>query len=99
VHVWFIAHQAKLQRDATGNLPVPTLYDISGSAHWTNKADIGFVVWRDTADVTTPVQVHVKKVRLKRVGKTGVAELVYDRVTGRYTDLGPLPQLGKNPYD
>ncbi len=95
VHVWFVAHPAKLQRDPQGNLPVPNLYDISGSAHWVNKADIGVVVWRDMKDVTKPVEIHVKKVRFKRVGKTGVAELVYDRVTGRYTDLGTPYKHGR----
>jgi twinkle protein len=49
VHVWFVAHPAKLYRDkAGGELPVPTLYDISGSANWVNKADVGIVVHRDS---------------------------------------------------
>jgi twinkle protein len=46
VHIWFIAHPAKMQRE-NGSLPPPTLYDISGSANWANKADIGIVVHRD----------------------------------------------------
>jgi len=48
VHVWFIAHPAKMQRDGN-SLPAPTLYDISGSANWANKADLGVVVHRDPA--------------------------------------------------
>ena len=46
VHVWFIAHPAKLQRDNSGARPIPTLYDIAGSANWVNKADLGLVVHR-----------------------------------------------------
>jgi hypothetical protein len=29
-----------LQRES-GKVPIPTLYDISGSAHWANKPDLG----------------------------------------------------------
>lgn len=42
-HVWFVAHPKQLQQwrgDA------PNLYDISGSAHFVNKADNGVVVHR-----------------------------------------------------
>ena len=42
LHVWFVAHPRIMRREkADGPLPVPTLYDISGSANWANKADIG----------------------------------------------------------
>ena len=74
VHVWFVAHPAKLYRDATGSLPVPSLYDISGSANWTNKADVGIVVHRDPDD-DTQAQIYVRKVRFKSVGKIGAATL------------------------
>jgi hypothetical protein len=43
VHVWFVAHPVKMQPQ-NGKMPVPTLYDISGSANWTNKPDVGLVV-------------------------------------------------------
>jgi twinkle protein len=87
VHVWFVAHPQKMQRDKdTGKIPVPTLYEISGSAHFVNKADIGIVVARDWADGSRDVEIHVKKVRFKAVGKTGVAKLEYDRPTGIYSD-------------
>lgn len=86
VHVWFVAHPAKLYRDKEGNMPVPSLYDISGSAHWANKADIGIAVERDYAEGSVDVRIHVKKVRFKAVGKQGVALLHFDRATGRYSD-------------
>jgi hypothetical protein len=42
-HVWFVAHPRVL-RDWRGE--PPNLYDISGSAHFINKADNGIVVHR-----------------------------------------------------
>jgi twinkle protein len=84
-HVWIVAHPAKLQKDReTGRRPVPTPYDISGSAHWYNKADNCLTVWRDPNEDDGPV--HVQKVRFKHVGKVGVAELRYNRVIGQYRD-------------
>jgi twinkle protein len=83
-HVWFIAHPAKLYAD-NGKAPVPTLYDISGSAHWANKADFGVVVHRP--DLHQPVtEIHVRKVRSKAFGKIGKVALQYDRATGRYSE-------------
>ena len=43
VHVWFVAHPRQLPN---WNGEAPTLYDISGSAHFINKADNGIVVHR-----------------------------------------------------
>lgn len=48
VPVILVAHPAKMRRDADGKIPWPTLYDISGSAHWVNRCDLGIVVHRDT---------------------------------------------------
>ena len=44
VHVWFVAHPRQL-RDWRGQ--PPTMYDISGSAHFINKADNGVVIHRN----------------------------------------------------
>ena len=44
VHVWFVAHPRQM-RDWKGQ--PPTMYDISGSAHFINKADNGLVVHRN----------------------------------------------------
>jgi twinkle protein len=85
VHVWFIAHPAKMHRE-NGALPVPTLYDISGSANWANKADIGIVVHRDP-DKDPKAEIHIRKVRFKSEGKLGVIELRWDRATGRYSEI------------
>ncbi len=73
-----------MHRDANGKIPVPTLYDISGSANFANKADLGIVVHRDWREGRTAVEIHVKKVRFKSVGRVGIVPLYYDRATGRY---------------
>lgn len=85
LHLWLIAHPAKLQKDrTTGKLPVPTPHDVSGSAHFWNKADNCVTVWRDQVEGTQDVDIHVQKVRFKHIGRIGLATLKYDRVTGRY---------------
>lgn len=89
VHVWIVAHPAKLYREKdTGNYPVPTLYDISGSAHWRNKCDNGICVWRDFSDAAKAVQVHVQKVRFRQIGRPGMAQLRYEGPTATYREYG-----------
>lgn len=84
VHVWLVAHPQKLFRREDGSYPIPTPYDISGSAHFRNKADNCITVWRDMAATNLPVQIHVQKIRFKHIGSIGVAELTWDAITGRY---------------
>ena len=86
VHVQVIAHPAKMQREKNGDIPVPTLYDISGSANWVNKADLGVVVHRNPTNYPSTTEIHVRKVRFKFVGKIGMVELRYDPATGRYSE-------------
>jgi twinkle protein len=84
-HLWLVAHPSKMQKNKDGKLPVPTPHDVSGSAHFWNKADNCITVWRDQSDyLNQDVHVHVQKVRFKNIGRIGVALLKYDRVTGRY---------------
>lgn len=89
IHVWIVAHPTKLIKDKNNKYPIPTPYDISGSAHWRNKADNAITVWRDQSVETQDVQIHVQKIRFKQVGKIGKALLKYDRATGRYFDAEP----------
>ena len=83
VHVWFVAHPAKMAREkgSTKEL-VPTLYDISGSANWANKADVGLVVHRAWKSAVT--ELYIRKVRFKWVGHVGNLKFTYDLKTGRY---------------
>ena len=66
--------------------PVPTPYDISGSAHWRNKADNCLTIWRDENEPDAPVKVFVQKIRFREVGKVGLIELHWNVVNGRYED-------------
>ena len=87
LHVWVVAHPAKIYKDtATGKRGVPTPYDIAGSAHWYNKADNIITVHRDQTAGNPLVDIHVQKVRFKHIGKVGVIQLHYDKITGRYAD-------------
>jgi twinkle protein len=61
VTVVVVAHPAKLKPDE-----VATLYSISDSAHWYNKADIGIIVSRDRA--TNNTAVDIAKVRFSDLG-------------------------------
>lgn len=85
VHIWLVAHPTKLKKEPNKNeYPVPTPYDISGSAHWRNKADNCLTIFRHID--SNEVEIHVQKIRFKDVGKIGVATLYYDMVTGRYSE-------------
>jgi twinkle protein len=84
VHVWIVAHPTKLYKDNNGKYPVPTPYDISGSAHFRNKADNCLTVWRDLKNEEKEVEIHVQKVRFREVGKVGLAKFCFDVVTGKY---------------
>lgn len=83
VLVILMAHPTKMRKDKEGNLEVPTLYDINGSANFYNKCDFGIVVSR--RDVDNIVDVYVKKVKFKHLGSPGVAVFKYNINNGRYS--------------
>lgn len=90
IHVWIVAHPTKMQKDAKGNYPVPTPYDVSGSSNWRNKAFNCLSVWRDMTDDNAAVEVHIQKIKFKKNGKVGKVSLRYDTVTGRYSEIRNL---------
>jgi twinkle protein len=70
-----VAHPVKMRRLQDGRFPTPCLYDISDSAHWKNRCDVGVVVQRETEEITI---VRVEKVRYHdEVGKPGDAYVKY----------------------
>ena len=84
VLVVLMAHPTKLQKDKqTGQITVPTLYDISGSANFYNKADFGIVVHRDRVENYTII--NVAKVKFRHLGEPGRALFKYNLNNGRYT--------------
>ena len=82
VHVWFVAHPAKMYPREDGSMPVPTGMSISGSAAWFAKADLGITVHRSGDDT----EIHCWKSRFKWIGKQGAVPVIYDKSTGRYSD-------------
>lgn len=81
--VVLMAHPTKMSRNKEGQVEVPTLYDISGSANFYNKADFGIVVHRDRINDT--VEVRVQKVKFRHLGEVGTAYFKYNINNGRYT--------------
>ena len=88
-HIFVVAHPFKMAKADGKNYPCPSPYDISGSAHWRNKADNCIAVWRDISpeNQTCEVEVHVQKIRKKHIGKLGMIKLRYEYSTGIYRDI------------
>lgn len=85
-HLFLVAHPQKLRRDKDGSYPVPTPYDIAGSAHFYNKPDNIITIWRDVLNKPTITQVHIQKVRFNSTGHPGIIELAYDKEKSTYTE-------------
>lgn len=87
VMVLLVAHPRKMQKNKnTDQYEVPRLYDISGSHHFFNVTDNGFVVHRDYD--TGLVDVYVQKVKHYFMGKLGYVTFDFDPLTGRYKEQG-----------
>jgi twinkle protein len=90
VHVWVVAHPTKLHKaekgEYAGLYPPPTPYDISGSAHFRNKADACITVWRDLESPDHLVEVHVQKIRFREIGTPGKVELLYRPSCSRFLE-------------
>jgi twinkle protein len=87
VHLWLVAHPTKMRRTDEGEEPVPGLWDISGSAHFRNKADIGLTVWRDLAKNDDTVEIHITKMRFNDQGQLGKVRFGYDRASKRLFEI------------
>ena len=86
VLVILAAHPTKMKRDPlTKQFPVPTMYDISGSAAFFNKADFGIAIERDRTRGIT--RVHVQKVKFRHLGQPGIASFRYNTCCGRFVPM------------
>lgn len=72
VAFWIVAHPSK---PFEGKIRMPRLLDISGSAHWANKADFGLSYHRDGKDTA---DLCVTKVRKGYPGRRGNVRVFYD---------------------
>ena len=86
VHVILVAHPTKMPREGN-KFQVPSLYNISGSAHFKNKAWNGVIVYRDFAEGTTDV--IIEKVKYHWLGKPGKVKVGYDKMRRQYVPLNP----------
>jgi twinkle protein len=99
MHIWFVAHPAKMMRSASGEIPPPKGYDISGSAAWFAKADHGITIHRPDPVKSLISEVHSWKCRFSWLGKQGKADLLYSTITNTYVELGEDPFAQLNPVD
>jgi len=85
IHFFVVAHPTKMKRAKADEAePVPTLYDVHGSANFRNRTDNGLCVWRDLLAENGEVQIHVQKVKFREVGRIGMATLYFDTRNGQY---------------
>jgi twinkle protein len=92
VHVIVVAHPAKMQRSRDGSYPRPSLYDISDSAHWANKPDLGIVIHRpDITNSITEISI-VKSRNYRRIGRPGTVKAIWNDDKTRYT-IADEPEL------
>jgi twinkle protein len=81
IHIFLIAHPVKLKKEGN-KYEVPTLYSISGSAHFFNKTDNGLTIYRDFE--TNLVTIYIQKVRYSWLGKIGYVSFNYNTETRQY---------------
>lgn len=87
IHIWIVAHPTKLEKKANGKYPVATPYDISGGAHWRNKADNALSIYRNVGEIDDDVcDIYVQKIRFKEIGRVGMASLRSEKASGSYVD-------------
>ena len=81
VSFWIVAHPTKPQK---GVNTMPSLYDVSDSANWSNKADYGLVYHRKDKTINAG-ELAVVKVRMGLPGECSVADVKYDYRVNRVT--------------
>ena len=87
IKTWLVAHPQKMTKNKEGKYDVPNPYDISGSAHWRNKADFCLCAHRDNMTIDE-VDIYVQKVKFKHLGKPGKAHFRYEWYSGRFEEDG-----------
>ena len=86
--LWMIAHPSKMYRNQDGEIPAPSMYDISGASHWNNMADVGLVIHRDFEENIT--RVITRKIREQGLyGDIGECFFRYSLSTHCYEEWNP----------
>ena len=87
IHIFVVAHPQKMQKNSQGKYGAPSMYDISGGAHWRNKADNGICVHRSYDEESKfNTEIFIQKIRFRDIGKIGKYKLRFEPATGRYID-------------
>lgn len=95
--VFLVAHPTKMQKNDDGTYKVPTGYNISDSAHFYNKCDIGITVYRNDNNI---VDVEMWKVKFEGlIGKKGTVQFTYDKINNRYTEYSEFQQVQDTRYE
>lgn len=94
-HVILVAHPIKIGKDKDGKYMIPTLYSISGSAHFFNKTTNGITVYRDYAKNITDV--YVQKVKQSWYGQIGFSSYQFNTLTRQYEFLTSSVQEASSP--
>lgn len=83
IHIMIVAHPRKPSADADAK--VPTGYDISGSAHFANKAFNGITLHR--THIENVVSITVWKTKRQEMGRNGTFYMRYDPLSGRLEQI------------
>jgi len=90
VHLIIVAHPTKSVKDpATGEYRMPTLYDISDSAMFNNKADVGIIVHRSGKEGYSTIKVAKSRYH-DLIGPPGAVLMDFSRDTGRFIEIEKL---------
>lgn len=87
VHVFIVAHPKIMLKDKDGKYLVPTPYDVSGGAHWNNKADNILTVYRNVGKIDQDItHLHIQKIRFRENGRVGVCFFRTHKITFSFID-------------
>ena len=96
IAIFLVAHPVKMFRQGDGKTPVPTGYDVSGSASFYNVCDAGITISRDGSDSLFTCW----KSRFPWIGKPGKTELGFNSETGIFTSaLGAWEDMDGTEWD
>jgi len=90
IHLIVAAHPTKQKRREDGSYDIPDLYDISDSAHWYNKADVGLVIHRMPGETIFRV---AKSRYHDSIGMTGDVKMIFHQNICRFDVIDPAIEV------
>jgi len=103
VHIMVLAHPSKPSEYKVGN-NAPTAYSIAGSAHWYNKPDHIFSLWRpkfedETGNRLTEAKLVVWKTRYEELGYSRTMEVRMNMQNGCFESVDKQQAYQSNRKD